>query len=308
MTERGGLDMAWIPGGTFAMGSDRHYPEEGPVRRVAVEGFWMDRAPVTVAAFARFVAATGHVTVAERPPDPALYPGADPALLVAGSIVFRPEGFAVSRAPGSWWAYVPGASWRRPEGLGDVVAECADHPVTQVALADAEAYAAWAGRALPSEAEWEFAARGGLEASDYAWGDAVEPDGRRMANTWPGPFPHRGAPGPHRYGTSPVGAFPANPFGLADMIGNVWEWTADYWSPRHPAAPGCCAAPNPRATDPSASFDASQPGIRIPRRVLKGGSYLCAPNYCRRYRPAARHPEMEDSATTNIGFRCVLRA
>ena len=300
-------DMAWIPGGTFSMGSDRHYPEEGPVRRVAVEGFWMDRAPVTVAQFARFVAATGFVTGAEVPPDPDLYPGADPAQLRAGSIVFRPEGFAASRAPGSWWTYVPGATWRRPEGVADVAAERADHPVTQVAYADAAAYAAWTGKVLPSEAEWEYAARGGLDAAEYAWGDDFAPGGERRANTWPGPFPHPGEPGPHRYATSPVGVFPASPYGLVDMIGNVWEWTADYWSSRHATAEGCCAAGTPRPSDPSASFDPSQPGIRIPRRVLKGGSYLCAPNYCRRYRPAARHPEMEDSATTNIGFRCVVR-
>ena len=294
--------MAWIPGGVFRMGSDRHYPEEGPARPVSVGGFWMDRAPVTVADFARFVAATGHVTVAERAPDPALYPGADPALLRAGSIVFRPESFAAGRVPGSWWAYVPGACWRRPEGADDITTTRADHPVTQVAFADAEAYAAWAGKALPTEAEWEFAARGGLDGVDYAWGDAFAPEGRRLANTWPGPFPQRGEAGPDRYGTSPVGAFPANAYGLSDTIGNVWEWTSDFWAPHHPAGQSCCAT-----TSPEASFDPAQPGVRIPRRVLKGGSYLCAPNYCRRYRPAARHPEMEDSATTNVGFRCVVR-
>ena len=296
--------MAWIPGGAFLMGSDRHYPEEAPVRRVAVDGFWLDSAPVTVADFARFVAETGHVTVAERAPDPAAYPGADPALLVPGSIVFRPE--AATRQPGSWWRFVPGACWRRPEGAGDVTGARARHPVTQVAFADAAAYAAWAGKVLPTEAEWERAARGGHEGADYAWGEAFAPEGRRLANTWPGPFPARGEPGPDRYGTSPVGAFPAGGFGLSDMIGNVWEWTADFWSPRHPAG-ACCAAADPRVTDPAGSYDASQPAVRIPRRVLKGGSHLCAPNYCRRYRPAARHPEMEDSAATNIGFRCAVR-
>lgn len=299
--------MALIPRGSFRMGSDRHYPEEGPARAVAMRSFWMDRRPVTVADFARFVAATGYVTVAERAPNPDLYPGADPALLVAGAIVFRPEGFETSRTAGSWWAYVPGACWRRPDGIADVAVQRGEHPVTQVAFADAKAYAAWAGKALPTEAEWEFAARGGLDGADYAWGDHFSPDGQRLANTWPGPFPRRGAPGPHRYDTSPVGAFPPNPYGLADMIGNVWEWTVDYWSARHPAGQGCCAAPDPRADDPVPSYDPAQPGTRIPRRVLKGGSYLCAPNYCRRYRPAARHPEMEDSATANIGFRCVAR-
>ena len=298
------LGMAWIPGGAFRMGSDRHYPEERPARVAAARGFWMDRAPVTVADFARFVSATGHVTVAERAPDPDLYPGADPALLVAGSIVFIPGAFELTRAPGSWWGYVPGASWRRPEGAEDVIEKRADHPVTQVAFSDAAAYAAWAGKALPTEAEWEFAARGGLDGADYAWSDEVSPGGRRMANIWPGPFPRRGEPGLDRYGTSVVGAFPANSYGLSDMIGNVWEWTVDFWSPRQPAGRGCCAATEQAAV---ASFDPAQPGLRIPRRVLKGGSHLCAPNYCRRYRPAARHPEMEDSATTHIGFRCVVR-
>ncbi len=287
--------MVRIPGGSFAMGSDRHYPEEGPVRRVAVDGFWMDRAPVTNRAFAAFVAATRYRTVAERAPDPRDYPGADPAMLRAGSIVFSPQRFAATRQPGAWWAFVPGACWRRPDGTADLDADRLDHPVVQVAAADAEAYAAWAGKALPSEAQWEFAARGGLERADYAWGDVFEPGGTRLANTWPGPFPARGAPGPDRYGTSRVGAFPPNPYGLVDMIGNVWEWTADWWRPRHPgeeAGATCCAPRDPRVTDPSLSYDPAEPAVRIPRRVLKGGSHLCAPNYCRRYRPAARHPEM----------------
>lgn len=307
MTDGGRPGMVRVPGGTFRMGSDRHYPEEGPVRSVAVDGFWMDRAPVTMAEFARFVVETGYVTVAELPPDPAAYPDADPALLRPGSIVFRPEGYAATREPGSWWTYVPGACWRRPEGKGEVSADRMDHPVTQVALADAEAYAAWAGKALPTEAEWELASRGGLDGADYAWGDDLMPEGRRLANTWPGSFPSEGEPGPHRYGTSPVGAFPANAYGLVDMIGNVWEWTADYWTPRHAAVDGCCAGASPRGDAAALSVDPAQPTVRIPRRVLKGGSYLCAPNYCQRYRPAARHPEMEDSATTNIGFRCVVR-
>ncbi len=299
--------MVWIPGGTFQMGSNLHYPEEGPVRRVAVDGFWIDHRSATVAEYEGFVAETGYVTVAERLPDSRDYPGADPALLKAGSIVFRPEQYVATRVPGSWWAFVAGACWRRPEGGADITATRADHPVTQVAAEDAEAYALWAGKALPTEAEWEFAARGGLDGADYAWGDAFMPGGARLANTWPGPFPLPGEPGPNRFGTSRVGAFPPNGFGLSDMIGNVWEWTADYWVPRHPAGDTCCTLRNPRISEPTLSFDASQPAVRIPRRVLKGGSYLCAPNYCRRYRPAARHPEMEDSATTNIGFRCVMR-
>jgi len=308
MTGKAPPGMIWVPGGSFLMGSDRHYPEEGPTRSTAVAGFFMDSRPVTMAEFARFVAETGYTTVAERDPEAALYPGVDPTLLVAGSIVFCPTGSRTGqRAPGSWWAYVPGASWRCPEGTSDMVSDRADHPVTQVAFADAEAYAAWVGKALPTEAEWECAARGGMEGAEFAWGDELMPEGRRMANTWPGPFPSRGEEGPHRYGTSPVGSFPATGYGLLDMIGNVWEWTTDYWLPRHSAGSGCCAAENPRVVDPARSYDPDQPAMRIPRRVLKGGSHLCAPNYCRRYRPAARHPEMEDSATTHIGFRCVAR-
>ena len=298
-----------IPGGTFRMGSDRHYSEEGPSRPVHVDPFLIDRAPVTNRDFARFVEATGYVTVAERAPDPTDYPGADPALLHAGSVVFTPPTSRPDpRRPLSWWAFLAGACWRRPDGRTDLTEETLDHPVTQVAFADAEAYAAWAGKALPTEAEWECAARGGLDGADYAWGDAFEPDGRRMANTWPGPFPLRGEPGPDRYGTSPIGAFPPNRYGLVDMIGNTWEWTVDFWAARHPEpTKTCCMPRNPRATEASRSFDPAQPGIRIPRRVLKGGSHLCAPNYCRRYRPAARHPQMEDSATTHVGFRCVVR-
>ena len=303
--------MAWMPGGDFLMGSDRFYPEEGPVRRVAVDGFFMDRTPVTNRDFARFVAATGHVTIAEHTPDPRDYPGADPAALRAGSLVFTPPEERDLRRPPPWWRYVPGACWHRPDGAAELSDDHLDHPVVHIAFADAEAFARWAGKVLPREAEWEFAARGGLDGADYAWGAEFMPAGERLANTWPGAFPMRGEEGPHRYGTSPVGSFPPNPYGLADMIGNVWEWTADFWAPRHALAPAdCCAgaaAQNPQVADPARSFDPALPGIRIPRRVLKGGSHLCAPNYCRRYRPAARHPETEDSATTHIGFRCILR-
>ena len=304
--------MAWVPGGSFLMGCERFYPEEGPVRRVAVDGFFMDRGPVTNRDFARFVAATRYRTVAERAPDPRDYPGIDPASLRAGSIVFTPpDGSYARQAPTSLWRYVPGACWHRPDGVAALPEDRLDHPVVHVAFADAVAYAGWVGKVLPSEAEWEFAARGGLEGADYAWGDAFLPGGLRHANTWPGSFPLRGEEGPHRYGTSPVGSFPANSYGLVDLIGNVWEWTSDFWAPRHAAnAAGCCAGPaasNPRVTDPSRSFDRAQPAIRLPRRVLKGGSHLCAPNYCRRYRPAARHPEMEDSAASHIGFRCSVR-
>ncbi len=303
-------EMNWIPGGLFRMGSDTHYAEEGPACRVRVSGFWMDRAPVTNRDFARFADETGYVTGAERVPDPKDYPGADPAALRAGSLVFRaPRTKGRMRHWGDWWQFVAGASWRRPDGKRDFGPERLDHPVVHIASEDAEAYAAWAGKSLPSEAEWEFAARGGLEATEYAWGDAFMPGGVRMANTWPGPFPMRGDAGSHRYGTSSVGAFPPNGYGLADMIGNVWEWTADFWTERHAAdaAKPCCIPRDPRMIDAARSFDRAMQEVRIPRKVLKGGSHLCAPNYCRRYRPAARHPQMIDSGTSHVGFRCILR-
>jgi len=297
--------MASIPGGTFRMGSDRHYAEERPARRVGVDGFRIGRAPVSNAEFTRFIEATGYVTTAEMVPDFALYPGADLSLLQPGSLVFQP-----GQAGYGGWAFVPGACWRCPDGATPLGPGHAAHPVVHVSAADADAYAAWAGMRLPTEAEWEFAARGGLDGAEFAWGDAFMPDGRRMANIWVGPFPARGEPGEDRYGTSAAGRFPPNGYGVFDMIGNVWKWTADWWRSQHRAetAKPCCVPQNPRVSDPSGSLDPAQPGIDIPRRVLKGGSHLCAPNYCRRYRPAARHPQMIDSAASNIGFRCAVEA
>jgi formylglycine-generating enzyme len=281
--------MAWIPGGTFRMGSDEFYPEEAPVREVEVDGFWLDEHPVTVAQFRRFVKATGHETTAELPPDPADYPGADPSRLVPGSIVFRPT-------PGPtplddwrrWWHWVEDACWRRPEGPGSDVYTRARHPVVHVTHGDAEAYAAWAGKVLPTEAEWERAARGGLDGARFAWGDESEPGGQRMANRWYGDFPWRGYAG-----TSPVGTFPPNGFGLSDMTGNVWEWTADEHRATNGGGSPCCGG--------------ADAGEHIPRRVIKGGSHLCAPSYCLRYRPAAKQFEPVDSSTSHIGFRCALR-
>jgi formylglycine-generating enzyme len=303
--------MAWIPGGTFLMGSADFYPEERPVHRVTVDGFWIDRHPVTVAEFRRFVAATGYVTVAERPLVAADYPEADPALLVPGSLVFqRTQGPVDLRDYRNWWAYVPGASWRRPQGPGSDCRGRRQHPVTHVAYEDAEAYAAWAGQGLPTEAEWEYAARGGLDGAVYAWGDDFTPDGYTMANTWHGSFPWQNLLTDGFEGTSPVGSFPANGYGLDDMTGNVWEWTSDYFTPRHPAdaAHACCVPRNPRVTAREQSLVAGEPGENLPRRVIKGGSHLCAPSYCLRYRPAARQGETVDSAACHLGFRCVSRS
>jgi formylglycine-generating enzyme len=302
--------MAWVAGGTFRMGSDRHYPEEAPVHRVTVDGFWMDRTPVTNAQFRRFVAETGHVTMAEQRPDPKDYPGALPHMLKAGSLVFDPPSHPVDlRNPGNWWRFSFGANWRRPYGPGSSIKGLDDHPVVHVAYSDAEAYAAWAGRSLPTEAEWEFAARGGLDQAEFAWGGTFAPDGRQMANTWQGAFPYQNTRLDGYERTSPVTAFPPNGYGLYDMIGNVWEWTSDFYAPNHPAeaAKACCIPTNPRGGQEDQSSAPCEPGTRIPRRVLKGGSHLCAPNYCRRYRPAARHPQPVDTSTSHLGFRCIIR-
>jgi sulfatase modifying factor 1 len=288
-----GLDgMKQLPGGAFAMGSEDFYPEEAPVRRVEVEGFWIDARPVTVGEFRRFIKQTGYVTVAERPLDPALFPDADPARLVPGSLVFRPARGPVDLSDfRNWWSYEPGARWDRPEGPQNDTYTRGRHPVTQVAYEDAEAYATWAGKQLPTEAEWEYAARGGLDGNTFAWGDELAPDGRMLANSWQGEFPWQNLMLDGFAGTSPVDAFPPNGYGLFDMTGNVWEWTQDTFTASHNEKP-CCAPP---------------PDERVPRRIIKGGSHLCAPNYCLRFRPAARQGEAIDTSTSHIGFRCVLR-
>ena len=289
------------------MGSDDFYPEEGPAHRVAVDGFWIDEHPVTVAEFRRFVKDTGHVTGAERAPDPADYPDADPALLVPGSLVFRPSRGPVDlRDVHNWWDWMPGADWRHPEGPESNAGGRELHPVVHVASADAEAYARWAGKSLPTEAEWEYAARGGLEGKAFAWGDEFAPRGRLMANTWQGEFPWQNLALDGYEGTSPIRAFLPNGYGLYDMTGNVWEWTSDWYRvrPGIAAQKPCCIPRNPRVDSPEESFGA---GEMIPRRVIKGGSHLCAPNYCLRYRPAARQSEAIDTSTSHIGFRCVIR-
>jgi sulfatase modifying factor 1 len=292
------------------MGSDKHYAEEAPTHRVRVAGFFTDPYPVTNRQFAAFVAATGYRTVAERPPNPADYPGALPHMLKPGSLVFRKTRSPVDlRDISNWWRWSPGAYWRHPEGKGSSVAARLDHPVVQVAFEDAEAYARWAGKALPTEAEWEFAARGGLDGAEFAWGDEFAPEGRQMANTWQGEFPWQNLCADGFERTSPVGVFPANGYGLFDMAGNVWEWTTDWFSARHilDAGSPCCVPSNPRGAPVEVSFDQAQAQFSIPRKVVKGGSFLCAPNYCRRYRPAARHAQMVDSGMSHIGFRCVVR-
>ncbi len=303
--------MRHLPGGAFQMGSDAFYPEERPARRVQVDPFRIDETPVTNRQFAAFVRATGYRTLAEIAPDPADYPGMPKEMARPGSLVFSPTAGPVNLAEvGTWWGFHFGAFWQRPYGRHRPKARD-DHPVVHIACADAEAYAAWAGKALPTEAEWEFAARGGLEAAEYAWGDALAPDGRMLANYWQGEFPWRDLELDGWARTSPVGAFPANGYGLVDMIGNVWEWTADWWSePARDAAATrtCCLPTNPRGGAPEASIDPLTPDIPIPRRVIKGGSHLCAETYCQRYRPAARHPQAIDSATTHLGFRCVVRS
>jgi sulfatase modifying factor 1 len=299
--------MVWIPGGTFLMGSNAHYREEAPAHPVSVGGFWMDAYTVTNADFKRFVDATGHVTLAEKPVRPQDYPGAKPEALVPSSIVFRETAGPVdTRNPYQWWTYVPGADWRHPQGPKSTLQGLRRHPVVHVAFEDAEAYATWAGKALPTEAEWEFAARGGLEGAPYTWGEEFKPDGRMMANTWQGEFPWQNLLEDEYEWTAPVGSFPPNGYGLYDMAGNVWEWTTD-WYQEHPKIQhACCTLDNPRGGSSEGSFD-PRDTLRIPRRVMKGGSYLCAPNYCHRYRPAARMAQPIDTATCHLGFRCIVR-
>lgn len=301
--------MLFVPGGTFHMGSDNHYPEEAPAHRVSVDGFWIDRAPVTNREFRKFVNATGYVTFAEIKPDAKDYPGALPEMLKAGSAVFMPPRHAVDlRDASQWWNFKFGANWKRPYGPRSSISGLDNHPVVHIAYCDAEAYAKWAGKEVPTEAEWEFAARGGVDGAEYAWGTEFMPAGKAMANTWHGEFPHqRSTPNFER--TSPVGSYPPNDYGLLDMIGNVWEWTVDFYASKHEAdaTKACCISHNPRNMRGENVFDPQHPEIQIARRVVKGGSHLCAPSYCQRYRPAARHPQAVDSSTTHVGFRCVMR-
>jgi formylglycine-generating enzyme required for sulfatase activity len=291
------------------MGSDRHYSEEAPAHKVKVAGFWIGAYAVTNAEFARFVDATGYVTVAERPANPADYPGAQPELLVPASVVFKKTRGPVDLSnPYNWWTYVAGADWRHPRGPDTSIDKFLDHPVVHVAFEDAEAYTTWRGHELPTEAEWEFAARGGLDAAEFVWGSEYMPSGRAMANTWQGDFPWQNRVEDGYEWTAPVGSFPPNGYGLYDMAGNVWEWTTDWFQDhRRSIRSACCTIDDPRGGERDQSCDPRTPTIRIPRKVMKGGSYLCAPNYCRRYRPAARMPQLIDTSTCHLGFRCIVR-
>lgn len=288
--------MVWIPPQTAVIGSDHHYPEEAPAREVRVDGFRIQRRQVTNGQFAQFVAETGYTTVAERPLNAADYPGAPPENLQPGSMVFRRTPGPVDLAHLSqWWAWTPGACWNHPRGPRSSLTNREDHPVVHIAFEDAAAYAAWARLELPTETQWEVAARGGLAAAAYTWGDEPEPPGQRLANYWHGEFPYLPDTG---YGqTQPVGSFTPNGYGLHDMAGNVWEWTTDWYAADH-TAESCCAAD---------SYDPAQPQFKIPRKVIKGGSFLCADSYCMRYRPAARRPQMVDTGMSHIGFRCISR-
>ncbi|MFK7878970.1 formylglycine-generating enzyme family protein [Roseobacter sp.] len=302
--------MVWIESGSFQMGSDRHYADEAPIHKTTVDGFWMSPVAVTNDMFAEFVSQTGYVTVAERPLKPSDFPGADPFLLVPGSLVFNmTKGPVDLKDMRNWWSYVPRANWKQPEGAGSDISSRGDHPVVQVAFEDAQAYAKWAGCDLPTEAEWEFAARGGLDGADYVWGDTFKPDGKIMAKTWQGDFPWRNTARKNLHRTAPVGSYPSNGYGLFDMAGNVWQWTLDWYTSHHPKKENgaCCTMDNPRGVGIEQSYDPAQPNVKIPRKVVKGGSFLCAPSYCRRYRPAARHAQMVDSGMSHIGFRCIKR-
>ena len=300
-------EMCFIRGSTFLMGSDNHYQEEAPAHRVRVDSLWIDKYAVTNEQFESFVNETRYVTVAERPPNAEDYPGAKLEMLRPASVVFRKPNERVDlRNHYNWWSYVPGADWRHPEGPNSSIKDRSQHPVVHIAYDDAEAYARWIGKELPTEAEWEFAARGGLEAATYTWGEEFAPHGRQMANTWQGDFPWQNLVLDGHEGTAPVGQFPPNDYGLFDMIGNVWEWTTDWYAAHHPAQKACCSGAVAHGNR-ERSYDPAMPNIKIPRKVIKGGSFLCAPNYCRRYRPAARMAQPVDTSTCHVGMRLVLR-
>ena len=296
-------NMRPIPAGRFVMGSATHYPEERPEHEASVADFWIDEHPVTNAEFRRFVLATDYRTTAETAPPADDFAAADPADLVAGSLVFRPTSGPVPLDDWRrWWHWTPGATWRAPDGPGSNLAGRERHPVVHVSYEDALAYAAWVGKALPTEPEWEYAARGGREPTTYAWGDEFTPRGKIMANTWHGQFPWHNEARPGKDRTSPIGTYPPNSWGLVDMIGNVWEWTSSAWTDNHDSSTAhhhSCCAPHHGSDDAALT--------ETDRQVMKGGSHLCAPSYCARYRPAARQGQAVRSSTSHLGFRCILR-
>jgi sulfatase modifying factor 1 len=303
--------MVWVDGGEFTMGSEDFYSDERPLQRMSVGGFWIDVCQVTNAQFAAFVKDTGYVTEAELAPDPAMYPGAPVESLVPGGLVFvMPPGPVNLRDVTQWWVWTPGADWRHPIGPGSSIADVDHHPVVQVSFGDAVAYCNWADCELPTEAEWEFAARGGLEGATFTWGNEDPQETKPLANTWQGGFPYENSEVDGWTRTSPVGSFPPNGFGLYDMAGNVWEWTDDWYTAERSeeSSHACCAPGEQRGGNRRAdSFDPNQPEIAIPRKVVKGGSHLCTPQYCYRYRPAARQPQMIDTAMSHMGFRTIRR-
>jgi formylglycine-generating enzyme len=308
--------MRWVPGGEYTMGTDdpRSFPNERPAHRVKVSGFWMDEHPVTNAEFRAFVDAIRYRTIAERKPDwneisKQVAPGTpkpDDSQLVPGSLVFTPPDHPVPLdSMALWWRWVPGANWRHPRGPGSSIDGLDAHPVVQVSWDDAVAYAKWADKRLPTEAEWEFAARGGLDGKRYAWGDEAQPHGRHMANSFQGHFPDRPTAEDGHEGTAPVGSFPANGYGLYDMAGNVWQWTADLYRAdafTSRASQGLCENPQ----GPTSTYDPSDPYAQ--RRVIKGGSFLCHPSYCESYRPSARRGTPPDTGSSHVGFRLVRSA
>lgn len=300
--------MVWIPGGTFWMGCDDcDMPDAEPVHLVSLDGYWIDKTPVTNAEFEKFVQATGYVTIAERKPKAEDYPGAKPEMLVAGSIIFNPPKQAVSLDNAYvWWKYQKGANWRHPQGPKSDIKNLADHPVVHIAWLDAVEYAKWAGKRLPTEAEFEFAARGGLDRNKFAWGNELKPGGKWVANIWQGKFPNADS-GEDGYKSvlSPVTAFPPNGFGLYDVGGNVWQWCADWYRPDYfEKIASSTAVKNPQG--PSDSYDPQEPGI--PKRVQKSGSLMCSDQYCARYHVGSRGKGAIDSGASHIGFRCVKSA
>lgn len=306
-------NMVRISGDIFTMGSDSFYPEERPLREVKVNPFWIDEAPVTNREFSEFVEATGYVTAAEIPPDPKDYPGLRPDMMQAGSLVFRPTSSPVPLNDWTqWWEFCFGADWRHPQGPASSLDGLGSHPVVHVTHADAVAYATWRGKALPTEAEWECAAWGGrVDGREYQWGSELAPERQVLANYWQGIFPVKGKKGGRWETTSPIRSYPANGYLLYDMIANVWEWTSDWYAMPNAATKTspdtCCTIANPRGGTKIDSVDPCLPDIRIPRRVIKGGSHLCAETYCQRFRPAARQGHPIDSSSSHIGFRCIIR-